>query len=343
MANRKRKYKKEETKMRNVFKKMILTAALVLGTLVVLPTTADAKTKTLTYNINKVSANKFCEDVYNKGADAVFLESDKNTYKIKLTVKAASKKEGRAKVKKFAKKVMNAKTNQFGLSYGIKYDDYNYEKYDAKKKVYTTELYQSANDLYYLNAITKKALHDTSFYDVYYSVDINKVFPDYASFKESSESIKAQVILTYMGRNSFVASKEKKGMAFSWKKAFQGKMGGVCSDYANMQGYALRLVAYDYDLQYEINWKANHEVVLAKVKNASGTYDYFEGNNGGFSSYNSNAEDYTYGKIKITSLDFAAWQHCSPKTYKVTKLEKDAYKWGKKNKSDFMYLLKANR
>ena len=329
--------------MRNVFKKMILTAALVVTTLVVFPTNAEAKTKTLTYNIDKITADKFCKDIDNKGADAVFLERDKNTYKIKLTVKDASKKEGRAKVKKFAKKVMNAKTNQFGLSYGIKYDDYNYEKYDAKKKVYTTELYQSANDLYYLNAITKKALHDTSYYDVYYFVDINKVFPDYASFKESSESVKAQVILNYMGYNCMTYAKEKKGMKFSWKKAFQNKMYGVCSDYANMYGLALRLVAYDYDLQYEINWKANHELVLAKVKNASGTYDYFEGNNGGFSYYNSNAEDYTYGKIKITALEFAAWQHCSPKTYKVTKLEKDAYKWGKKNKSDFMYLLKANR
>lgn len=329
--------------MRNVFKKMILTAALVLGTLVVLPATVEAKTKNLTYNINNVTADEFCKDIDNKGADAVFLERDKNTYRIELTVKASSKKDGRAKVKKFAKKVMNAKDNQFGLSYGIKYDDYNSEKYDAKKKVYTTRLYQSANDIYYLNAITKKALHDTSYYDVNYFVNINKVFPDYNSFKKSSESVKAQVILNYMGDNCMTYAKEKKGMKFSWKKAFQNKMYGVCSDYANMQGYALRLVAYDYDLQYEINWKANHEVVLAKVKNDNGTYDYFEGNNGGFSYYNSNAEDYTYGKIKITALNFAAWQHCSPKTYKVTKLEKDAYKWGKKNKSDFMYLLKANR
>lgn len=329
--------------MRNVFKKMILTAALVVTTLVVFPTNAEAKNKNLTYNINNVTADEFCKDIDNKGADAVFLERDKNTYRIELTVKASSKKDGRAKVKKFAKKVMNAKDNQFGLSYGIKYDDYNSEKYDAKKKVYTTRLYQSANDIYYLNAITKKALHDTSYYDVNYFVNINKVFPDYNSFKKSSESVKAQVILNYMGDNCMTYAKEKKGMKFSWKKAFQNKMYGVCSDYANMQGYALRLVAYDYDLQYEINWKANHEVVLAKVKNDNGTYDYFEGNNGGFSYYNSNAEDYTYGKIKITALNFAAWQHCSPKTYKVTKLEKDAYKWGKKNKSDFMYLLKANR
>ena len=312
--------------MRNVFKKMILTAALVVTTLVVFPTNAEAKTKNLTYNIDKVSADKFCKDIDNKGADAVFLERDKNTYKIKLTVKAASKKEGRAKVKKFAKKVMNAKNNQFGLSYGIKYDDYNYEKYDAKKKVYTTELYQSANDLYYLNAITKKALHDTSFYDVYYSVDINKVFPDYASFKESSESVKAQVILTYMGRNSFVASKEKKGMAFSWKKAFQGKMGGMCSDCANMYGLALRLIAYDYDLQYEINWKANHEVVLMKVKNSADTYDYFLGD-GGFYPY------ITFGvpkTAKISSPEFDVWQVKAPKEYKVSKLEKAAFKYATK-------------
>ena len=312
--------------MKNVLKKMILTAALVVTTLVVFPTNAEAKTKNLTYNIDKVSADKFCKDIDNKGADAVFLERDKNTYKIKLTVKAASKKEGRAKVKKFAKKVMNAKNNQFGLSYGIKYDDYNYEKYDAKKKVYTTELYQSANDLYYLNAITKKALHDTSFYDVYYSVDINKVFPDYASFKESSESVKAQVILTYMGRNSFVASKEKKGMAFSWKKAFQGKMGGMCSDCANMYGLALRLIAYDYDLQYEINWKANHEVVLMKVKNSADTYDYFLGD-GGFYPY------ITFGvpkTAKISSPEFDVWQVKAPKEYKVSKLEKAAFKYATK-------------
>ena len=38
----------EETKMRNALKKMILTAALVVTTLVVFPTNAEAKTKTLT-------------------------------------------------------------------------------------------------------------------------------------------------------------------------------------------------------------------------------------------------------------------------------------------------------
>ena len=67
--------------MRNVFKKMILTAALVVTTLVVFPTNAEAKTKTLTYNIDKITADKFCEDVQAQGKSAIFA-GGKDKYKI---------------------------------------------------------------------------------------------------------------------------------------------------------------------------------------------------------------------------------------------------------------------
>ena len=116
-------------------------------------------------------------------------------------------------------------------------------------------------------------------------------------------------------------------MKFSWKKAFHNKMYGVCSDYANMFGYALRLIAYDYDLQYEINWKANHEVVLMKVKNSADTYDYFLGDGGGFYPY------ITFGvpkTAKISSSEFDVWQVKAPKEYKVSKLEKAAFKYATK-------------
>ena len=98
--------------MRNVFKKMILTAVLVFGTLVVLPATVEAKTKTLTYNINNVTADEFCKDIQSQGTRAVTLHGDKDQYKIVLTVKAYSKKKGRVKVRTFAKKVVNAKSNK---------------------------------------------------------------------------------------------------------------------------------------------------------------------------------------------------------------------------------------
>lgn len=322
--------------MRNALKKMILTAVLVLGTLVVLPVTVEAKTKNLTYNINKVTADEFCEDVQAQGKSAIFA-GGKDKYKIVMTVKASSVKDGRAKVKKFAKKVMTADSNKYGLSYGVQMDDYNTEKYDSKKKIYTTKLFNSVNDIYYLNAITSRALRDVEYWQRHYVNNIIAVFPNNESFKKLSESAKTQFILGYMGNNCMTCSKEKKGMKFSWKKAFQGKMGGVCSDCANMYGLALRLVAYDYDLQYEINWKANHEIILVKAKNNEDAYDYLIGDNGCFSNYSVST---SAKNAKMTSSDFAVWQIKAPKEYRVSKLEKAAYSYGKnQTKSDLYEVL----
>ena len=177
--------------MRNVFKKMILTAVLVFGTLVVLPATVEAKTKTLTYNINKVTADEFCKDVYAKGVTAHCLEKDKNKYKITITVKAKSEKDGVKKVESFAKKVMKAKSNKYGLSYGVSLkDDYNWYRYNNKKKVLTVKLFNTANDLYYLNCITRDALQTNWIESTKCSVKTKTVFPDSESFKKASGSCK---------------------------------------------------------------------------------------------------------------------------------------------------------
>ena len=202
--------------MRNVFKKMILTAALVVTTLVVLPATVEAKTKNLTYNINKVSANKFCEDVYNKGADAHFLERDKNKYKITLTVKAKSEKEGVKKIESFAKKVMKAESNKYGLSYGVSLKDgYNWYRYNNKKKVLTVNLANTANDLYYLNCITRDALNTKYIDSNGNSLTTKAIFPDSKSFKKASESVKVQTICSYMGLHCMWGTSDK--IAFTWK------------------------------------------------------------------------------------------------------------------------------
>ena len=334
MANRKRKYKKEETKMRNVFKKMILTAVLVLGTLVVLPTTAEAKTKNLTYNINKVTANKFCENVYTKGAEAHFLEKDKNKYKITITVKAKSEKEGIKKIETFAKKVMKADSNKYGLSYGVSLKDgYNWYRYDEKKKVLTVKLSNTANDLYYLNCITRDALNTKYIESHKCSVKTKSVFPDSTAFKKASESAKTQTVLYYMGLNcmEYDRTKSNVGVIFNWEKAYEGKMKGVCSDFAEMYRRAVRLIAYDYDEQGESNNKANHEVSLMRVKNSSNNYDYFLGDNGYFDSYYG-SQDVSKGD-KISSLSFAVWQVKAPKLFKVDKLEQGAFNWSQSNKS----------
>ena len=329
--------------MRNVFKKMILTAALVVTTLVVFPTNAEAKTKTLTYNINKVSANKFCEDVYNKGADAHFLERDKNKYKITLTVKAKSEKDGVKKVESFAKKVMKAKSNKYGLSYGVSLKDgYNWYRYNNKKKVLTVKLANTANDLYYLNCITRDALQTNWIESTKCSVKTKTVFPDSESFKKASESAKTQTVLYYMGDKCMWYSPDAKGTKISWKRLYEHKQEGVCSDFAQMTENAIRLVAYDYTAQHETNQIANHEVLLVKIKNSSETYDYFLGNNGAFVPYLVISK-VIKNKDWVTYSQFDAWQVTEPKIYKVTKLEKEAFKWGKAKKSSDLEKMYMNR
>ena len=320
--------------MRNVFKKMILTAALVVTTLVVFPTTAEAKTKNLTYNINKVTADEFCKDVYAKGVTAHCLERDKNQYKITLTVKAKSEKDGVKKVESFAKKVMKADSNKYGLSYGVSLEDgYNWYRYNEKKKVLTVKLSNTANDLYYLNCITRDALNTNYIESHKCSVKTKSVFPDSTAFKKASESAKTQTVLYYMGLNcmEYDRTKSNVGVIFNWKKAYEGKMKGVCSDFAEMYRRAVRLIAYDYNEQGECNDKANHEVSLMRVKNSNNNYDYFLGDNGYFDSYYG-SRDVSKGD-KISSLSFAVWQVKAPKLFKVDKLEQGAFNWSQSNKS----------
>ena len=129
-----------------------------------------------------------------------------------MTVKASSVKDGRAKVKKFAKKVMTADSNKYGLSYGVQMDDYNTEKYDSKKKIYTTKLFNSVNDIYYLNEITSRALRDVEYWQEHYVNNIIAVFPNNESFKKLSESSKTEFILKYLSENCMTHAKEKKGL-----------------------------------------------------------------------------------------------------------------------------------
>lgn len=324
--------------MRNVFKKMILTTALVLGTLVVLPTTTEAKTKTLTYNINNVTADEFCKDIQSQGTRAVTLHGDKDQYKIVLTVKASSKKDGRTKIRTFAKKVVTAENNKYGLSYGIKYDDYNIEKFDAKKKVYKTILNNTANDIFYLNGITNKALHQENFYIGGYYVKKDAVFPTTEDFKNSSESVKVQLILDYIGDNCMIY--EDTHIRYSFKDLYYGKARGVCGDFSNMYVHAARLIGYNVVADRENNYAAKHSTALIKAKRSDGKYDYFEAGNNSINTYIIELKACEQSSIKIGNL--AVWQVKNPEEFKVSKLEKEAYKYAiKLPKSELEEILKS--
>ena len=181
--------------MKNVFKTLTITV-VTMFLVVLIPTTVQAKTKVMNFNIDKVSANDFVTDVQTQGKIAHFSEKDKNKYKITITVKAKSEKEGIKKVESFAKKVMKAESNKYGLSYGVSLkDDYNWYRYNNKKKVLTVKLANTANDLYYLNCITRDALQTNWIKSTKCSVKTKTVFPDSESFKKASESAKTQTVL----------------------------------------------------------------------------------------------------------------------------------------------------
>ena len=327
--------------MKNVFKTLTITV-VTMFLVVLIPTTVQAKTKVMNFNIDKVSANDFVTEVQTQGKIAHFSEKDKNKYKITITVKAKSEKEGIKKVETFAKKVMKADSNKYGLSYGVKPDEYTHEKYDAKKKIYTVKLANTANDLYYLNCITRDALNTKYIESSGNSLTTKAIFPDSKSFKKASESVKVQTICSYMGLHCMYGISGK--IAFTWKRAYEGKCQGMCGEFLDMYIRAIRLIAYDYNYQIEVNTNGvNHGLVIVKVKNSDGSYDYFQGNNSGFNPYIVLDTKVTKDKNAATYLFFGSWQVSEPKLYRVTKFEKAAYKWGKAKKSSDLEKMYMNR
>ena len=139
--------------MKNVFKTLTITV-VTMFLVVLIPTTVQAKTKVMNFNIDKVSANDFVTEVQTQGKIAHFSEKDKNQYKITLTVKAKNEKDGVKKVESFAKKVMKADSNKYGLSYGVSLEDgYNWYRYNEKKKVLTVRKLNCQYFLFFVIAI----------------------------------------------------------------------------------------------------------------------------------------------------------------------------------------------
>ena len=83
-------------------------------------------------------------------------------------------------------------------------------------------------------------------------------------------------------------------------------------------------------------------ITYLQIKNSSETYDYFLGNNGAFVPYLVISK-VIKNKDWVTYSQFDAWQVTEPKIYKVTKLEKEAFKWGKAKKSSDLEKMYMNR
>ena len=65
--------------MKNVFKTLTITV-VTMFLVVLIPTTVQAKTKVMNFNIDKVSANDFVTEVQTQGKIADFSGKDKDKY-----------------------------------------------------------------------------------------------------------------------------------------------------------------------------------------------------------------------------------------------------------------------
>lgn len=341
------------------FKKTILTIMLLFAALVLVkPETAEAKPKTetitKTYDIDKVSANDFVKKVQKDGVIGAKVYQDKKIYKIKLTTKAKSVSDGEKKIKAFAKKVKTAKTNTYGFSYGVKPDEYNSCRYDRKKKIYIENMYLTSNDIYYLNELTRKAIKEQPIIESAYPfpvqdedtgksvltwkptyVYMSDLFPDTATFKKCSDSVKYEFVAGYIC-GLMTGGDHKK---IQWKDIYYDKEVGACQELAWMEEEIVRAIASDYDYLFEGNHRLNHAIELLKVKRSDGTYDYFTSSNGGVSMYYIPRTEDEEFESEYEAF-FESWVQFHPEEYLNDKLEKEAYKYGKKeDATEFMYLV----
>lgn len=343
-----------------MIKKILLTLVLVVGTLVLVPTSAEAKTITKTYDIDKVSVDKILAEINTNGKVGVMFSKDKNIFKIKLTTKAKSEKEGIKKMKDFASKVKKSKNNKYGFSYGVKPDDFNYTHYDKKKKVYSNVLHMTANDIYYLNEIAKKALSEQSVVvaapDKWIGDDgtpepgwqekwlyMSEIFPDAASFKKCSDSVKYEMISKYINsisQNLYTDEKAKR-TSFKWKYLYQKKAFGACHELALMEEEIVRAIASDYGYKYEVNWHYNwlgakgHALALVKVKRSDGTYDYFQLNNATCVAFQTLPDKYNTEETNDANGGLEVWTNLHPKEFLNDKIEKEAYMYGEEGEKNW--------
>lgn len=295
--------------MKNLLKKLvlgILVATTIITAVPVQNVKAEVKPykkhKQLWVDMDKTTPEKYVSMLYKYGKKGI---KEKTHYYIGLKYKAKTYKQAIKKQNAFAKKCMKVKQNKYGLSFGIMYDTANADCTNYGK-TYKAEMYDSANDCIYMEQIVDKALAQE--YITVEGWDKNgnwtrktaltkDVFPTVASFKKASDSVKLQVVATYMSNHCmFYEGTPKDGYnGFCFQGAAKGKCYGVCYDFRVMYMHATRTICYDdecrdlndsatkYARNYPIDFdNLNHALMIAIVRNSKGGFDMFEGNDNCF-------------------------------------------------------------
>lgn len=283
--------------MKNLVKKLVLSvlvATTVITTVPVSNVQAASKTYTITkskayknnyyvnIDIDKTSPSK-CLSIINEYGKKEN-KSNKIVYNPVLKCKAKSENNGIEKCRAYGKKIK--KIDKYGISENITFNDSN-EDYNYSKGTFTLELLNSCGERVYAdkfieNALNSKEISTTTYYKdgTYrtYTAKVKDLFPNRAAFKKASDSVKAQFLCTYAGKNcmTYSGTNAKHNQAWSFEAMAKENASGVCQDFSGMYSNIVILI----DTYYNIGDADNgHDMGLFAVKNSKGTLDYFETNN----------------------------------------------------------------
>ncbi len=303
----------------------VLVACTVITAIPVINTHAEIKPykkeKQLWIDLDKTTPEKYIDMVHKYGKKGI---KEKVHYHLGFKLNSKTQTQTVKKVNNFAKKVMKAKNNKYGISMGAELDSANA---DSWPKINKLAMYTSCNQVIYMEQIIGEALQQKT-----YSVDgydkkgnytratvyVKDLFPTVASFKKASDSVKLQFVADYMSKHCmFYAGTPKNGYdGFCFQgAASKGRCYGVCEDFRTMYMHCARMICFIDEVYeeeykkvavnkpYDSTSKYDHAVVAIYVRNSYGGFDYFEGNNSNFRTF-SYPENIRNSKLSLYNMYF---------------------------------------
>lgn len=320
--------------MKKLLKNLVLGILIICTVITAIPVTnAHAeikpymKYKQLWIDLDKTTPEKYIDMVHKYGKKGI---KEKVHYYLGLKVKAKTDKQVIKKVNNFAKKVMKAKNNKYGISMGTELDCDNADSWEKGNKI---SMCSSCNDVIYMEQVIEEALKQKAYrvdgYDkkgnyTRATIFVKDLFPTIASFKKASDSVKLHFVLDYMSKHCmFYAAVPKNGyQGFCFEGvASKGKCYGVCVDFAEMYLHCARMICFIDDF-YEEEFKKTasmlfyssdkywHVAAAIYVRNSYGGFDYFEGNNSNFRTF-SYPENIRNSKLSLYHMYFTEYPGAS--------------------------------
>ena len=303
--------------MKKLVKKLVVTFLIICSIITIIPVNnVQAASKTykvvrdkedknyyyLVIDIAKTTLKQYLDIIRTYGKKEG-KNNYKNQYKIVLSCKCNKKNSDPYKLfNPYAEKMK--KYSKYGLTYGLQFDDSQKGTCFKNGILYYENLY-TCGQVYYMEKIFEKALTKMKTITVTtytnkgktcntYTANVKDLFPNAKTFKNASDSVKIQFILTYCGKYGMTYGYQER--FWTWKDIYEGTAKGDCDQFSRMYCSIARMIGEYYSFGTAYN---NHSAGLLYGKNSKGQLDFFETNN-------DTVQNFAY-PLKSTSKKDAYW------------------------------------